>query len=100
MSVRSLTCPAHLIPLSNVVIFLWITYRVRTDTRMDLIKGQFTLCVTFPFRHRSIFVPSEWPVSTLFVVFSHVPEQHMIGGLRYFHQICSPIRFLRDSSQQ
>jgi hypothetical protein len=100
ISVRSVTCPAHLIPLSNFVIFLWITYRVRTDTRTNLIKGQFTICVTFPFRHRSIFVPSEWSVSTLSVMFSHVPKQYMIGGLRYFLQICSPIRFLRDSSQQ
>jgi len=40
-----------------------------------------TLCVTFPFRHRSIFVPSEWSVFTLYVVFSHLPEQQVIGGL-------------------
>jgi hypothetical protein len=31
-------------------------------------------------------------------MFSHVPEQHMIGGLRNFHQICSPIRFVKDNS--
>jgi len=29
---------------------------------------------TFPFRHCSIFVPSEWSVFTLSVVFSHLPE--------------------------
>ena len=32
------------------------------------INGRFTLCGTFPLRHRSIFVPSEWSVFTLSVV--------------------------------
>ena len=48
------------------------------------VKGRFTLCVTFPFRHRSIFVPSEWSVFTLSVVFSHLPGRHTIGGQRLF----------------
>jgi hypothetical protein len=47
----------------------------------------------FLFRHHSIFVPSEWYVFALSVIFSHLPEQHMIEGLCYFHQICSPIHF-------
>ena len=50
----------------------------------ELNKGRFTLCFTFPFRHRSIFVPSNWYVFTLSVVFSHLPEEHVIGGLRLF----------------
>ena len=45
-------------------------------------KGRLRLCVTFPFRHRSILVPSERSVSTLSVVFSHLPEQSVIGGQR------------------
>ena len=45
-------------------------------------KGWFTLCITFPFRHRSIFVPSDWSVFTLSVVFSHLPAEHVIEGQR------------------
>ena len=33
---------------------------------------------------RHVFVPSEWSVFTLSVVFSHLPEEHVIGGLRLF----------------
>ena len=47
-------------------------------------KGRYTLWVTFPFRHRSVLVLSEWSVFTLPVVFSHLPEQHMIWDLRLF----------------
>jgi len=39
-------------------------------------------CVTLPFRHRSIFVLSEWSVFTLSVVFSHLPQQPIVGGQR------------------
>jgi len=35
--------------------------------------GRFTLYVTFPFRHRSLSIPSDWSVFTLSVVFSHLP---------------------------
>jgi hypothetical protein len=52
--------------------------------RNSLNNGRFTQCVTIPFRHSSIFVPSEWSLFTLSVVFRHLPEQHMIGGLRLF----------------
>ena len=52
--------------------------------------GRFALCITFPFRHRSIFVPSEWSLFTLSVVFSHLPEQHVIGGLRFFPSNMQP----------
>jgi len=45
-------------------------------------KGRFTLRVTFPFRHCSIFVPSEWSVFTPPVVFRQLPAQHVEGGLR------------------
>ena len=38
------------------------------------------LYVTFPFRHRSISVPSDWTVFTLPDVFSYLPEQRVIGG--------------------
>jgi len=41
ISVRSVACPAHLICLSNFIIFLQINYRVRTDTHTDLIKVVF-----------------------------------------------------------
>jgi hypothetical protein len=49
--------------------------------------------VMFPFCHHSIFILSEWSVFALSVIFSHLPEQHLIEGLCYFHQTCSPIRF-------
>ena len=32
-------------------------------------SARFTLCITFPFRHRSIFVPSEWSLFTQSEVF-------------------------------
>ena len=44
--------------------------------------GRFTLCVTFLFCHRTVFVPSEWSVFTLSVMFSHLPEQQVVGGLQ------------------
>jgi hypothetical protein len=47
-------------------------------------KGRFTLYVMFPFRHCPIFVLSDWSVFTQSIMFSHVPEQHMIGDLRLF----------------
>jgi len=47
-----------------------------------VIKGWFTLCITFLFRHRSIFVASEWSAFTLSVMFSLLPEQNVILGLR------------------
>ena len=53
-------------------------------------KGRFTLCVTLQFRHRSIFVLSEWSVFTLSVVFIHLPQQHKIGGLRLFPSYMQP----------
>jgi hypothetical protein len=31
-----------------------------------------------------VSVPSEWSVFTLSVVFSHLPEHHVTGGLRLF----------------
>jgi hypothetical protein len=52
---------------------------------------------------RHVYVPSQFHIRSVrmvyvhTVVFSHLPEQHMIGGLRYFHQICSPMRFLKDN---
>jgi len=57
---------------------------------LKVIKGRFTQCVTFPFRNRSIFVPSEWSVFTLSVVFSHLPEHYMTGGLRLFPSNMQP----------
>jgi len=33
---------------------------------------------------RFVSVPSEWSLCTLSVVFSHLPEQHVKGGLRLF----------------
>jgi len=45
----------------------------------------------FPFCHRSIFVPIGWSVFTLSVVFIHLPEQHMTGGLRLFPSNMQPI---------
>ena len=33
---------------------------------------------------RHVSVPSEWSVFTLSVVVSHLPEQHVTGGLRLF----------------
>ena len=47
-------------------------------------------CVTFPFRHRSVFVPSERSVFTLSAMFSRLPEQHLIGGLRLFPSDMQP----------
>jgi len=46
--------------------------------------GRFTLCLTFLFRHRSAFVPSEWSVFTLSVMFLRLPEQQVTRGLRLF----------------
>jgi hypothetical protein len=54
-------------------------------------KGRFTLCFTFPFRHRSVFVPSEWSLFTLSVVFRHLPEQHVIGSLPLIPSNMQPI---------
>jgi hypothetical protein len=36
----------------------------------------------YTLRFRSISVPSDWSVFTLSVVFSYLPERHVIGGLR------------------
>jgi len=47
---------------------------------------------------RQVSVPSECSVFTLSIVFSHLPIQHVIGGLRLFPSICSPIRFLKTIS--
>jgi hypothetical protein len=56
-------------------------------------KGQFTLRVTFPFRHSSIFVPSERFVFTLSVMFIHLPEQYVIEDLRLFPSNMQPYSF-------
>jgi hypothetical protein len=55
--------------------------------------GRFTLCATFPFRRRSVFVPSECPVFTLSVVFIHLPEKHTVGDLRLFPPNMQPHSF-------
>jgi hypothetical protein len=47
----------------------------------------------FPFRHRSIFVPPNWSVFTLSVVFIRLPEQHAIGGLRFLPSNMQPHSF-------
>ena len=39
---------------------------------------------------RHVSVKSEWSVFTLSVVFIHLPEQHMIGGLRLFPSNMQP----------
>jgi hypothetical protein len=47
-------------------------------------------------RFSSVTVPSSFRQNgpfTLSVVFSHLPEQHMIGGLGYFHRMCCPYSF-------
>jgi hypothetical protein len=52
---------------------------------------------------RHVSVPSPLHFRSVRMVCVHtvrrvqLPEQHMIGGLRYFYQTCSPIRFLKDS---
>ena len=51
------------------------------------------LYVTFPFRHRPISVPSYGCVFTLSVVFSHLPERPVIGGLRLFPSNMQPHSF-------
>jgi len=49
----------------------WRPHRLRADSH-------------YASRFRSVTVPSEWSVFTLSVVFSRLPEQHVIGGLRLF----------------
>ena len=62
----------------------WYTHTAHLFSDASDRLSRFTLCVTFPFRHGSVFVPSEWSLFTLSVVFSHLPEQHVIGGQRLF----------------
>jgi hypothetical protein len=57
----------------------WYTRTVHLFSDASDRLGRFTLCLTFPFRQGSIFVPSELSVFTLSVVFRHLPEQHVIG---------------------
>jgi len=76
-------------------IFDYIIYGMRTLQQHTVcvimwINGRFTLCITFRFRHCSIFVPSEWSVLILSVVFSHLPEQSVMEGLKLFLSNMSP----------
>ena len=49
---------------------------------------------------RPVTVPSEWSVFTLSVVFSHLPEQQVIGGLRLFPSNMLPRSFSKRQQQQ
>jgi hypothetical protein len=57
---------------------LTVTFRVRADSH-------------YTSRMRSVTVPSERSVFTLSFVFSHLPQQHMMGGLRLFPSDIQPI---------
>ena len=85
-----LFCESIFIAIFEYIIYGKHTLQQHTVGVIMWINDRFTLCVTFPFRHRSIFVPSEWSVFTLSVVFSHLPEQSVVGGLRLFLSNMSP----------
>jgi len=70
-----------------------------TEVSRRLNKGRFTLCVTFPFRRRSIFVPSDRSVFTMSVVFSHLPTEHVIGSPRLSPSNMQPHSFSKRQQQ-
>ena len=68
--------------------------RITDHAQLHLARRQCTLSLckriradshySSCFPHRSIFVPSEYSMFTMSVMFSHLPEQRVIGGLRLF----------------
>jgi len=75
--------PQHIrtLPLQSAVSKFSTSFGERV-VRYWINKGWFTSYVKFPFRHRSIFVPSDWSVFTLSVVFCYLPAEHVIEGPR------------------
>jgi len=78
----SCTCFVCLICVVCTSIFLTVH---KVHIRADSHYASRFYFVTFPSS-----LPSEWSVFTLSFVFSHLPEQHIIGGLRLFPSNMQP----------